>query len=103
MSIKPTNTDANVVRDFGSEWSRFDQSRLLTIDLEEMFEGYFHIFPWDSLSLGTVGADIGCGTRLGQRFSPLEIKTMLQSAGFTDIRFSDTQPFWCAVGIKRLQ
>ena len=41
------------------------------------------------------------GTRLEQRFSRQEIKTMLQSAGFTDIRFSDTQPFWCAVGIKK--
>jgi hypothetical protein len=39
------------------------------------------------------------GTRLERRFSRQEIKAMLQSAGFTDIRFSDTQPFWCAVGI----
>ena len=39
-------------------------------------------------------------TRLEKRFSRHEIRTMLQSAGFTDIRFSESQPFWCAVGIK---
>lgn len=43
------------------------------------------------------------GTRLEQRFKRQEIETMLVSAGFTDIRFSDTEPFWCAVGIQRLQ
>jgi SAM-dependent methyltransferase len=41
------------------------------------------------------------GTRLEHRFRRQEIKAMLQSAGFTNIRFSDTQPFWCAVGIKK--
>lgn len=281
MTVKHTNMDVNVVRDFGSEWSRFDQSNLSAADRAEMFGGYFHIFPWDSLLPESTGADIGCGsgrwaslvaprvghlrlvdpsgdalavarqnlsnaanvsfhhasvdnlpfaggsldfayslgvlhhvpdtagaihsiahvlkpgapfliylyyafeqrpwwfraiwrasdmlrkfvcrmpvrlknavcegiaflvylplaraalllercgilpdswplayyrdreyyvmrtdaldrfgTRLEQRFSRHEIKTMLESAGFTDIRFSDTQPFWCAVGIKRLQ
>ena len=40
------------------------------------------------------------GTRLEQRFSRAEIRTMLEEAGFVDIRFSDKQPYWCAVGIK---
>ena len=40
------------------------------------------------------------GTRLEQRFSRLEIKRMLEDAGFRGIRFSDKPPFWCAVGIK---
>lgn len=40
------------------------------------------------------------GTRLEQRFSRLEIKEMLESAGFKDIVFSDSQPYWCAIGIK---
>lgn len=42
------------------------------------------------------------GTRLEKRFSRQEIKSMLESAGFTDIRFSETQPFWCAVGLKKV-
>jgi SAM-dependent methyltransferase len=40
------------------------------------------------------------GTRLEQRFSRAQIRIMLEEAGFVDIRFSDKQPFWCAVGIK---
>jgi ubiquinone/menaquinone biosynthesis C-methylase UbiE len=40
------------------------------------------------------------GTRLEQRFSREEIWTMLEDAGFKDIRFSDRPPYWCAVGIK---
>lgn len=62
MDVKRTNLNANVVRDFSSEWSRFDQSKLSFADQAEIFEGYFHIFPWDSLSSDSVGADIGCGS-----------------------------------------
>lgn len=40
------------------------------------------------------------GTRLVKRFRRNEIETMLKLAGFTDIRFSETQPYWCAVGVK---
>lgn len=40
------------------------------------------------------------GTRLEQRFSRDEIRSMLADAGFVDIRFSARAPYWCAVGIK---
>ncbi len=40
------------------------------------------------------------GTRLEQRFTKAQIQTMLQDAGFKDIRFSERTPYWCAVGIK---
>jgi SAM-dependent methyltransferase len=39
-------------------------------------------------------------TRLEQRFTRTEVETMLQAAGFKDIRFSQTVPFWCAVGFR---
>jgi SAM-dependent methyltransferase len=39
-------------------------------------------------------------TRLEKRFTRPEIAAMLKQAGFVDIRFSDSEPFWCAVGIK---
>jgi ubiquinone/menaquinone biosynthesis C-methylase UbiE len=39
-------------------------------------------------------------TRLEKRFTRPEIEAMLKRAGFVDIRFSDSEPFWCAVGIK---
>ena len=40
-------------------------------------------------------------TRLEKRFTRPQIEAMLTRAGFGDIRFSDHEPFWCAVGIKR--
>jgi SAM-dependent methyltransferase len=40
------------------------------------------------------------GTRLEKRFSKLEIKLMLENSGFNNIRFSNKQPYWCAVGIR---
>ena len=41
-------------------------------------------------------------TRLEQRFTLLEIEQMMTRAGFVDVRFSDSEPFWCAVGIKAI-
>lgn len=56
------NTDRIVVREFGKEWAAFDQSALSERELEEMFDGYFHIFPWESLPDAAVGFDLGCGS-----------------------------------------
>lgn len=41
------------------------------------------------------------GTRLEQRFTQLEIKTMMEQAGLERIEFSNKVPFWCAVGYQR--
>ncbi len=41
------------------------------------------------------------GTRLEQRFTRAEIASMLDTAGIGDVRFSESTPYWCAVGIKR--
>jgi len=38
------------------------------------------------------------GTRLERRFTARQIEAMMREAGLTDIRFSPTAPFWCAVG-----
>ena len=40
------------------------------------------------------------GTRLEQRFTREQIADMLTRAGMTDIRFSDDEPFWCAVAVR---
>lgn len=40
------------------------------------------------------------GTPLEQRFTRAEINAMMQAAGLEDIRFSESFPFWCAVGLK---
>ena len=41
------------------------------------------------------------GTRLEHRFTKLEVRQMLENAGLIDIRFRDSEPFWCATGTKR--
>lgn len=40
------------------------------------------------------------GTLLEHRFTKSQIQTMLEAAGFKDVRFSDRQPFWCALAIR---
>ena len=40
------------------------------------------------------------GTRLEQRFSRTQIAAMMRDAGLRDIAFSDSTPYWCAVGFR---
>jgi len=40
------------------------------------------------------------GTPLEKRFSKEEIEKMMTDSGLTNIKFSNNQPFWCAVGFK---
>jgi len=56
------NIDKQVVEGFGDEWSRFDQSKLSSNELEKMFDVYFNIFPWETLAADSVGFDLGCGS-----------------------------------------
>jgi ubiquinone/menaquinone biosynthesis C-methylase UbiE len=56
------NLDRKVVEGFGDEWSRFDQSALTASELQEMFDNYFNIFPWEKLPPDAVGFDLGCGS-----------------------------------------
>jgi SAM-dependent methyltransferase len=40
------------------------------------------------------------GTPLEHRFTREQIKKMMEGAGLTNICFSESAPFWCAVGVK---
>lgn len=40
------------------------------------------------------------GTRLEQRFTRAQITTMMEKAGLMQIRFRESAPYWCAVGIR---
>ena len=40
------------------------------------------------------------GTRLEKRFSKDEIRTMLKNAGFKNIVFSESEPFWVSISRK---
>ena len=40
------------------------------------------------------------GTPLEQRFTRAQIEGMMLDAGLKEIRFSESAPYWCAVGVK---
>lgn len=42
------------------------------------------------------------GTPLEQRFTRVEIKTMMEESGLHDIHFSESEPYWCVVGRKKI-
>ena len=41
------------------------------------------------------------GTRIEFRFTRSEICSMMERAGLAQVTFSESEPFWCAVGLKR--
>jgi len=63
----------------------------------------FPLSAYQDLSFYTMRTDSRdrFGTPLEQRFTKAEITTMMESAGLERITFSDSQPFWVAVGYKR--
>lgn len=60
-----------VVEGFGKQWKIFDQSVLSQAELQQHFDAYFNIFPWESLPANAVGFDLGCGSgRLAKFVAP---------------------------------
>ena len=41
------------------------------------------------------------GTTLEKRFSKKQIFKMMKNSGLKNVKFSDTAPFWCAIGFKK--
>lgn len=62
----------------------------------------FPLSHYRSMSFYTMRTDAldRFGTRLEQRFSQAQIRQMMTRAGLTDIQFSSSEPYWCAVGFK---
>lgn len=56
------NLDAQTVRGFGDEWSRFDQTGMSDEDTKRVFDSYFSVFPWGDLPKNAAGFDLGCGS-----------------------------------------
>jgi SAM-dependent methyltransferase len=56
------NIDTATVVDFGKEWQLYDQSALSKLELEDLFNKYFSIFPWHLLTKQSIGFDLGCGS-----------------------------------------
>lgn len=62
------NIRAEVVKGFGDEWKRFDQSGLTDSELLKIFDSYFNIFPWAKLPSNAIGFDLGCGSGRWAKF-----------------------------------
>ncbi|HEY0458686.1 MAG TPA: class I SAM-dependent methyltransferase [Pyrinomonadaceae bacterium] len=56
------NIDIKTVEGFGEEWSRFDQTGMSDAELNEQFERYFAVFPFEHLPAAAEGFDLGCGS-----------------------------------------
>lgn len=41
------------------------------------------------------------GARIEKRFTAAQIQKMMEDSGLERIVFSDTAPYWCAVGYKK--
>ena len=54
--------DARVIKGFGQEWSRFRNDQLAVEEMQEMFDLYTSVFPWDQLPECAEGFDAGCGS-----------------------------------------
>jgi len=59
---KKANIHSATISSFGDEWSRFCQDQLTPEELQERFNEYFNIFPWDQITSEAEGFDMGCGT-----------------------------------------
>jgi 2-polyprenyl-3-methyl-5-hydroxy-6-metoxy-1,4-benzoquinol methylase len=71
-----SNKDEKVIREFGEEWTKFDYSSIDNEKLNEEFEQWFNIFPWDKLPKDAVGFDMGCGTGRWAQFVAPKVKTL---------------------------
>src|SRR5215212_5091488 len=70
------NIDVATVEGFGDEWRRYDQSQLPEVELREIFEQYFAVFPWQDLPDEAVGFDLGCGSGRWARLVAPRIGTL---------------------------
>ena len=56
------NLDINTVDSFGNEWLNYDQTQISKSELKKIFDEYFFNFPWNLISINSVGFDMGCGS-----------------------------------------
>jgi ubiquinone/menaquinone biosynthesis C-methylase UbiE len=56
------NIDDGTVKGFGDEWARFDHVTADETEIRRLWGEYFEIFPRETLSMASSGADFGCGS-----------------------------------------
>ena len=71
-------------------------------DASKSFVDTFPLSTYRALSFYTMRTDAldRFGTRLEQRFTKKQIRTMMQDAGLAEISFSEENPHWVAVGYR---
>ncbi|WP_419765620.1 MAG: class I SAM-dependent methyltransferase [Arcobacter sp.] len=57
-----SNIDNKTVSGFGYQWKTYKQDKLVEEEYDDIFEGYFKIFPFEKLNDDSVGFDLGCGS-----------------------------------------
>jgi 2-polyprenyl-3-methyl-5-hydroxy-6-metoxy-1,4-benzoquinol methylase len=70
------NIDEKVVEDFGKEWKTFNYQEIDDKGLEQAFNQYFYIFPFDKLSVDASGFDMGCGSGRWARLVAVKVGTL---------------------------
>lgn len=65
-----------MVKDFGNEWKRFDQSIVKKSELKNIFDQYFNIFPLKELNKNLIGFDLGCGSGRWAKFIAPKVKKL---------------------------
>ena len=71
-----SNIEQQITKDFGNEWKSYNQSILPTKELDELFNKYFSIFPFDLINKESEGFDMGCGSGRWARFIAPKVKKL---------------------------
>lgn len=69
-----SNSNKNVVKDFGDEWDQYPQNSISKDSLKDAFDQYFNIFPFDHLPHNAEGFDMGCGSGRWAQFVAPQVK-----------------------------
>lgn len=70
------NLEKNVVKDFGDEWKTYNQSEVKKIELLQIYNNYFDIFPFYKINKNSEGFDMGCGSGRWSQFIAPKVKVL---------------------------
>ena len=65
-----------VLKDFGQEWKKFNQTSLDKEELKYLFNQYFDIFPFEKINKNSIGFDLGCGSGRWATFIAPKVKKL---------------------------
>ena len=51
-----------IIKDFGDEWEKFNQSNVNIKQNKSIFNDYFKIFPFNEINESSIVADFGSGS-----------------------------------------